>query len=111
MAGDRERAGDWTGDRWAPDDTTDEAAAARDTGGEAVPDATDEHTDVGSNRWNKTQWVGDQGEGAPAPVDPDSMPEGDNALTGDRHTSGEQHWAGDDTAGRAGATGDRPLDR
>ena len=56
----------------------------------ASGDATDTPT---GDRWNKTQWVGDQGEGLPAPQDPDTMPEGENALSGDRHAPSEQHWA------------------
>ena len=58
--------------------------------------------------WNKTEYVGDRGEGAPAPVDPDTMPEGENALSGNRHPPGESHWAGTDAEP---ATGDRPLDQ
>lgn len=49
-------------------------------------------------RWNKTEWVGDQGEGAPLPVDPDEMPEGDTSISGRRHNPGEQHWADTDPA-------------
>jgi hypothetical protein len=42
--------------------------------------------------WSKTEWVGDQGHGSPAPEDPDTMAEGESKLSGDRHSSGEQHW-------------------
>ena len=98
MTADQKRTGDWTGDQWAPDDTTDEAAVAHDTrAGER-------------DRWQKTQWPGDQGEGAPGPVDPDAMPEGESAISGDRHAPGEQHWAGDPDRGGEHA-GDRPLER
>ena len=43
--------------------------------------------------WNKEQYVGDHGDGAPAPQDPDTMPEGETSISGNRHTSGEEHWA------------------
>jgi hypothetical protein len=43
--------------------------------------------------WNKTEWVGDQGQGRMEPQDPESMAEGESKLSGDRHPSGEEHWA------------------
>ena len=52
------------------------------------PDAADATTGA---RWNKQEYVGDRGEGAPAPQDPDTMPEGETGLSGDRHTPGEEH--------------------
>jgi len=50
--------------------------------------------DTQADQWNKTAWVGDQGEGAPLPVPPASMPEGEASISGNRHPVGEQHWAG-----------------
>lgn len=75
MTEDRARDGDWDRTEWE--------------GGGAGPDAS---TTTG-DRWTKTQWVGDQGHGAPPPEDPDVMPEGEPGLSGDRHTPSEQHWA------------------
>lgn len=43
--------------------------------------------------WNKNEFVGDQGDGAPLPQDPDTMPEGETSISGNRHPSSEQHWA------------------
>ena len=155
MTHDRERTGDWKGDRWVGNqdrpaedrETGDRTTGREDAAGDAsmivettMVEATtvdgitqvdavtrvDEVTPVGvaddhagvedtatgtDDRWVKTEWVGDQGEGAPAPVDPDTMPEGDRTISGNRHGSGEQHWAGQDQARRAGPSGDRPLDQ
>jgi hypothetical protein len=72
---DTERTGDWKGKKWA---------------GEEPVRTTD---DPQSDRWNKDQYVGDQGDGAPVPQDPDTMPEGETSISGNRHTPGEQHWA------------------
>jgi hypothetical protein len=46
-----------------------------------------------SEHWNKTEFVGDQGEGAPLPQDPATMLEGETSISGNRQPSGEQHWA------------------
>ena len=94
MTDDTRRSDDWTGKDWAGE------TGERSTDADATAPTTDE--------WNKSEYVGDQGQGAPAPVDPDAMAEGSNALSGDRHGSGESHWAGDDSEP---TTGDRPLDR
>jgi hypothetical protein len=96
MTDDTRRSDDWTGEDWAGDT------------GERRTDADTESTAATTAEWNKTEYVGDRGEGAPAPVDPDTMPQGENALSGDRHPPGESHWAGTD---REPATGDRPLDQ
>ena len=90
MTDDTRRSDDWTGEDWA---------------GETGDRPTDADT---TPEWNKSEYVGDRGAGAPAPVDPDAMPEGSNELSGDRHGSGESHWAGDTAEP---TTGDRPLDR
>jgi hypothetical protein len=117
MAGDKERTGDWTGDNWArgQSEAADQRAeldtdlGTTRTGDRLDVDATTTNAD--EDRWNKTQWVGDQGEGAPMPVDPDTMPEGENALSGDRHTSGGQHWGQGQSADRASDSGDRILEQ
>ena len=96
MTDDTRRPDDWTGEEWAGDT------------GDRRTDADTEQPAATSDRWNKSEAVGDRGHGAPAPVDPDTMPEGENALSGNRHGSGESHWAGDE---REPVTGDRPLDQ
>jgi len=93
MTDDTRRSDGWTGEDWA---------------GETGKDTTDAATAATTDEWNKTEYVGDQGKGAPAPVDPDTMPEGETTLSGNRHASGESHWAGTDAEP---ATGDRPLDQ
>lgn len=85
LGGDTSRPDDWNRTEWegeGQDGTSTDATDATGTADAAVGD-----------RWNKNQWVGDQGQGAPLPQDPDSMPEGENALSGDRHAPGEEHWA------------------
>ena len=99
--GDTNRPNDWTGDEWAGDEE-------RRQGG-PTPDDT-EQTAAATDRWNKTEWVGDQGEGAPAPVDPDAMPEGDTGLSGFRHNPGEERWADGQSTGGAGTASDRDRD-
>ena len=96
MTDNTRRPDDWTGEEWAGET------------GDRKTDADTQETAGTSDRWNKTEFVGDRGEGAPAPVDPDTMPEGENALSGDRHTPGESHWAGTHAEP---AKGDRPLDQ
>lgn len=50
-------------------------------------------------RWNKFQWVGDQGHAHTAAWPrPEDMPEGDTGLSGFRHNPGIQHWAERGTA-------------
>ena len=92
---DQRRERDWTGEEWAGEPPTEEQAADAATGKDA--------------RWNKTEWVGDQGGGMPSPMDPSTMPEGETSISGDRHPSGEQHWAPDTAGGskKAGAGADR----
>ena len=47
------------------------------------------------HRWNKFQWVGDQGRGSGrAWRRPQDMPEGEAGFSGFRHNPGAQHWAG-----------------
>ncbi len=96
MTDETRRPDDWTGEEWAGE--TGDRRTDVDT--KATADTTAE--------WNKSEYVGDRGDGAPAPIDPDVMPEGSNKLSGDRHGAGESHWAGTDTEP---TTGDRPLDR
>ena len=96
MTDDTRRPDDWTGDDWAGDT------------GDRGTDADTQSTAATTDRWNKTEVVGDRGGGAPAPVDPDTMPEGENALSGDRQAEGESHWAGTHAEP---VTGDRPLDQ
>ncbi|HKF85915.1 MAG TPA: hypothetical protein VKB30_09025 [Candidatus Limnocylindrales bacterium] len=96
MTDDTRRPDDWTGEDWAGDT------------GERRTDADTEATAATSDRWNKSEYVGDRGEGAPAPVDPDTMPEGENKLDGGRHAPGESHWAG---SAQEPVTGDRPLEQ
>jgi hypothetical protein len=116
MTNDRERTGDWDRTDWVgegqgtpegrstPDDvrtlTSDERIAGETTG-----------TIRTGDRWNKTQWVGDQGEGAPAPEDPDLMPEGESGLSGDRHTPGEQRWSQGQERDLRDPARDSPLGR
>jgi hypothetical protein len=105
MTNDRERTGDWNRTDWVGEgqgDRDDERTAR----GEAV---ADEATPAG-DRWNKSEWVGDQGQGTPAPVDPDRMPEGEPGLSGDRHSPGEQHWADGQERDQPRAADGRPLD-
>lgn len=86
---DRSQRDDWNRTEWKGEgqgDVQRDATDATDVPGDAAEAAV-------GDRWTKTQWVGDQGEGAPLPQDPDTMPEGENALSGDRHAPGEQHWA------------------
>lgn len=106
MTHDRERTGDWDRTDWVGEGQgdRDEPRAPR---GEAV---ADESTPTGG-RWNKAEWVGDQGQGAPAPADPDRMPEGEPGLSGDRHSPGEQHWAGGQEHEQPRAADGRPLDQ
>ena len=73
------REGDWNRTEWEGE--------GQDTTG---PDAADATTGA---RWNKQEYVGDRGDGAPPPQDPDTMPEGETGLSGDRRTPGEEHWA------------------
>jgi hypothetical protein len=96
MTDDTRRPDDWTGEEWAGET------------GERRTDADTESTAATTDRWNKSEVVGDRGHGAPAPVDPDAMPEGENPLSGNRNTPGESHWAGDE---REPVRGDRPLDQ
>jgi hypothetical protein len=96
MTDDTRRPDDWTGEEWAGET------------GERETDEDTRTTAAATDRWNKTEYVGDRGAGAPAPVDPDTMPEGSNPLGGGRHAPGESHWAGTD---KESATGDRPLDQ
>jgi hypothetical protein len=97
---DTKRTGDWTGDEWAGDETTRTTETAGMTGTSRISETDTEQVspDREGGHWNKEQWVGDQGEGAPLPRDPDTMPEGETSITGDRHTPGEQHWAPDTAA-------------
>jgi hypothetical protein len=116
MTDDRERSGDWKGDQWARGqsaaaDGRAELEAEVNTdpaGGELDVETT---TNAGEDRWNKTQWVGDQGEGAPMPVDPDTMPEGENRLSGERHSPGGEHFATGQADVRSRESGDRPLEQ
>ena len=96
MTDDTPRPDDWTGEEWAGET------------GERRTDVDTESTAAKTDRWNKSEMVGDRGHGAPDPVDPDAMPEGENALSGNRHPAGESHWAGDE---REPVRGDRPLDQ
>ena len=73
------REGDWNRTDWEGE-------------GQGKPSADDADATTGA-RWNKQEYVGDRGEGAPPPQDPDTMPEGETGLSGDRHTPGEEHWA------------------
>jgi hypothetical protein len=60
---------------------------------EELPPRTEER------RWNKFQWVGDQGRTiAVGWARPQDMPEGESGLSGFRHNPGIQHWAGQGTA-------------
>ena len=93
---DTRRPDDWTGEEWAGET------------GDRRTDVDSEGTAAETARWNKSEVVGDRGQGAPAPVDPDAMPEGENALGGGRHAPGESHWAGD---AQEPARGDRPLEQ
>jgi len=115
MTDDRERTGDWKGDEWArgQSSTADERAdrEAETTTDRTGADVNRETPASGDDRWNKTQWVGDQGEGAPMPVDPDTMPEGENRLSGDRHAPSEEHWAPGEAETRSRDLGDRPLEQ
>ena len=115
MTDDRERTGDWKGDEWARGQSAaaDERADLEGTDTRTGDELDVERTTGTGQRWNKTQWVGDQGEGAPMPVDPDTMPEGENRLSGNRHAPGEEHWAGGqaETRARTSDTGDRPLEQ
>jgi hypothetical protein len=96
MTDDTRRPDDWTGEDWAGDT------------GDRETDADTQSTAAVTDRWNKTELVGDRGDGAPAPVDPDTMPEGEHGLSGDRQSPGESHWAGTHAEP---VTGDRPLDQ
>jgi len=99
---DTTRPEDWTGDEWAGDEAREHAAPGSDD-----PEQTAAETD----RWNKTQWVGDQGDGAPAPIDPDAMPEGEESLSGFRHAPGEEHWADGQATGAKGEATEPEADR
>ena len=88
MTDDTTREGAWNrseyvGEGQRPDEQPDDATEAAT----AAADATT------GERWTKTQWPGDQGEGTRRPQDPDAMPEGETGLSGDRQTSGEGHFA------------------
>ena len=96
MTDDTRRSDDWTGEEWAGET------------GDRQPEADTKKTADTAAEWNKSEYVGDRGHGAPDTVDPDTMPEGANSLSGDRHGSGESHWAGDTSEP---TTGDRPLER
>ena len=96
MTDDTRRSDDWTGEDWAGE-TGDRHGP--------TPTRADCRHDRRSGTRPSTSAI--SGEGAPAPVDPDLMPEGETALSGNRHPSGESHWAGTDAEP---ATGDRPLD-
>ena len=96
MTDDTRRSDDWTGKEWAGET------------GDRTTDADADATAPTTDEWNKTEYVGDRGNGAPAPVDPDTMPEGSNAAERRPARFGESHWAGENAEP---ATGDRPLDR
>lgn len=131
MTDDRSRQGDWNREEWVgagqagnpgpadrEPDTFDEVrgTGVRDAElrhDEARADSIDDGTTGAgaADRWNKTQWVGDQGHGAPSPVDPDAMPEGESRFSGDRHNPGEEHWARGQSDEPREDAGDRPLER
>jgi hypothetical protein len=130
MNDDRERAGDWDREEYVGAGQAGHAGPAdrepsktdRLRGDEphlddldpdrlSGDDASREPVSGAADHWNKAQWVGDQGHGAPAAMDPDDMPEGESRLSGDRHTPGEEHWDRGQASGLPEATGDRPLDR
>ena len=59
-------------------------------GADAPVPHPDEHP-----RWNKFQWVGEQGQGISTRWrQPAEMPEGEGGFSGFRHSPGGQHWAG-----------------
>jgi hypothetical protein len=105
MTDDRRRSGDWDRHEWAGEgpaptnpsqpgaDPIDDLPADRPGDTVRRGDVPDVAAPGSTDRWNKTQWVGDQGHGAPEAVDPDEMPEGENRFSGDRHNPGEEHWA------------------
>ncbi len=50
--------------------------------------------EVQHGRWNKFQWVGEQGHRSQVRwPQPQEMPEGEGGLSGFRHNPGVQHWA------------------
>lgn len=118
MTHDRERRGDWDRTQWSGSVTGGAGEAGGsldaderlDTNEERGPAEAAEVMEGHEARWVKTQWAGDQGEGLPAPVDPDRMAEGDTSISGERHTPGGQQWAAGHGAREAGPRGDRPLE-
>jgi hypothetical protein len=104
MTENGKREGDWDRTEWkgsAPSATKDPKDELTEATTPPEPDSP----------WVKTEWVGDQGEGAPGPVDPAEMPEGEHTISGDRHAPGVQHWAGGGSKNHEPATGDRDLKR
>ncbi|HEY3333851.1 MAG TPA: hypothetical protein VGK16_01345 [Candidatus Limnocylindrales bacterium] len=87
---DTKRSKDWTGDEWAGDEASRPTSPTDTAAGDPVATA------ARSEHWNKSQYVGDQGEGRLAPQDPDTMPEGETSISGNRHADGEEHWAPDE---------------
>jgi len=85
---------DWDAKQWAS--TDEERNIDEDVEGSGASTETPE-----AKRWNKNEWVGDQGDGShPRPESSDQMPEGQNALSGMRRTPSEQHWAERDDTDR-----------
>ena len=73
---------------------TDAAAGYRGDRDRYYADARVTHPDE-TPRWNKFQWVGDQGQGISTRWrQPAEMPEGEGGFSGFRHSPGGQHWAG-----------------
>jgi len=75
---------DWDASQWAGRAADEQRASA----GLPAPRP-------GQDRWNKFQWVGDQGRGSGrAWRRPQDMPEGEAGFSGFRHNPSVQHWAG-----------------
>jgi hypothetical protein len=122
MTDDHRRSGDWDRHQWAGEGPA--PRSPRQPGADPLDHPTAERPgDIvrrgevpeaggpgSADRWTKTQWVGDLGNGAPEPIDPVAMPEGENRLSGDRHNPGEEHWAQGQAREPRDAAEGRPRD-
>ena len=93
MTEQRNKTHDWDRSQWAGGTTAKDRNMTMDPDADPHGSATEPAAEP---RWNKSEWVGDQGRGSrPAPQAPEDMPEGEPGLSGSRHNPGVQHWAPD----------------
>jgi hypothetical protein len=88
MARQQDGFQEWDGSDWAGDNGQRNPADRLDRAAQLRPPQAE------AGRWNKFQWVGDQGHGGPLGWRrAQDMPEGEVGLSGRRRNPGVQHWA------------------